>query len=74
MRHRRVLLCLPERASEAILALAREVKGALAPKYQVRLYIAGEDYDADVTSVDTPHKLPLVIKIEEPPDGGEGVI
>lgn len=74
MRNRRVLLCVPEHASEDVLAVAREVKAALAGKYQVRLHTAGKDFDSDVTPVDTPHKLPLVIKIEEPPDGGEGTI
>ena len=74
MRYRRVLLCLPEQASEDALALAREVKAALAAKFQVRLHIAGEDFDDDETPVDSPNHQPLVIKIEEPPDGGEGTI
>lgn len=69
MRNRRVLLCLPEPASEDVLALAREVKAALAAKYQVRLHIAGEDFDSDVTPVDTPLKQPLIVRIEAPPDG-----
>lgn len=74
MRHRRVLLCLPETPSEVALALARDVKAALEVKYQVRLQTAGLDFDDDATPVDAPHNQPLVLRIEEPPDGGEGVI
>ncbi len=71
MGHRRVLLCLPETPSEDVLALARAVKAALSADYQVRLRLADEDYDGDVTPVDTPLNQPLVISIKEPSDDGE---
>lgn len=73
MRVRRVLLCLPELASEEVLELARTVKAALGMKYQVRLHIDGEEdnFDDDATPVDSIGGEPLVIRIEQPPDGGE---
>jgi len=71
MRTRRVLLCLPETPSEDVLALARAVKAALSANYQVRLRLADEAFDDDVTPVDTPLKLPLVVTIKEPSDDGE---
>lgn len=71
MRSRRVLLCLPETPSEDALALAREVKAALQRTHQVRLQLADEDFEDDETPVDSPHNQPLVLRIEEPPDGGE---
>ena len=74
MRNRRVLLCLPETPSEDVLALARAVKAALSMNYQVRLKLANEDFDSDVTPVDTPLKQPLVVSIKEPSDDGERTI
>lgn len=75
MRSRRVLLCLPETPSQDVLALAREVKAALQRTHQVRLKLADEgfdeDFDEDETPVEFPNKPPLVLRIEEPPDGGE---
>jgi len=71
MRSRRVLLCLPETPSEDVLALAREVKAALQRTHQVRLKLADEDFDDDETPVESPLNQPLVLRIEEPPDGGE---
>lgn len=70
MPNRRVLLYLPETPSEGVLALARDLKAALAAKYQVRLHPAGEDFDDDVTPVVTPLNQPLILRIEEPPDVG----
>lgn len=72
MRRHRVLLSLPKTPSVAALALAEDLKAALSPKYQVRLHRAGEDFDNDVTPVDTPLKQSLIVKIEAPPDGGKG--
>jgi hypothetical protein len=71
MRNRRVLLCLPETPSEDVLAVARVVKAALSANYQVLLKLANEDFDDDVTPVDTPLKQPLVVSIKEPSDDGE---
>lgn len=74
---RHVLLCLPERPSEDVLELARTVKAALGSKYRVRLRLAGEveeDFDDDTTPVDSPFGEPLVVRIEQPPDGGEGTM
>lgn len=71
MRNRRVLLCLPETPSEDVLALARAVKAALLKTYDVRLKLADEDFDDDETPVASPLHQPLVLRIEEPPDGGE---
>jgi hypothetical protein len=71
MRNRRVLLCLPETPSEDVMALARAVKAALSVNYQVRLRLADEAFDDDVTPVDTPHNQPLVVTIKEPSDDGE---
>lgn len=73
MRARRVLLCLPEKASREVLALAQAVKAALLDDYQVRLQLAGEDLDDDETPVDGVFRQPLILRIEEPPDGGEGI-
>lgn len=73
MRFRRVLLCLPEHASQAAHELAREVKAALSRTRQVRLQVEGEAFDDDETPVDGPNHKPLVLRIEEPPDGGEGI-
>lgn len=72
MRTRRVLLCLPELPSEEALELARTVKAALNRHYQVRLRLDEEDFDEDVTPVDVPVHQPLILRIEDPPDGGEG--
>lgn len=66
MRPRRVLLCLPERASEAALALAREIKAALAAHRQVRLHVEGTDFDDDETPVEAPQHQPLIVKIGDP--------
>ena len=74
MRHRRVLLCLPETPSEDVLTLAREVKAALQRTHQVRLKLADEDFEDDETPVESPLNQPLVLRIEEPPDGGEGTM
>ncbi len=74
MRSRRVLLCLPETPSKDVLALAREVKAALQRTRQVRLRLADEDFEDDETPVESPHNQPLVLRIEEPPDGGEGTM
>jgi hypothetical protein len=71
MRSRRVLLCLPESPSQDVLTLAREVKAALQRTHHVRLKLADEDFDDDETPVEFPNKPPLVLRIEEPPDGGE---
>ncbi len=71
MHPRRVLLCLPEHPSDDVLALAREVKAALSTTRSVRLRLEGEDFDDDATPVEAPHLQPLVLRIEEPPDGGE---
>jgi hypothetical protein len=73
MRNRRVLLCLPKQPSENALALARAVKAALSATYQVRLQLedGSEDFDDDATPVDSPIGGPLVLRIEDPPDGGE---
>lgn len=71
MRNRRVLLCLPETPSEDVLAFAREVKAALQRTRDVRLKLADEDFDDDETPVDSPNNQPLILRIEEPPDGGE---
>ncbi len=74
MRTRRVLLCLPELPSEEALELARTVKAVLRPTYDVRLQLVGEAFDEDVTPVDLPNNQPLILRIEEPSDDGEGVI
>jgi hypothetical protein len=74
MRPRRVLLCLPEGASADALALAHAVKTALTSDYQVRLQLAGESFDDDDTPVEGVYKQPLVLRIEDPPDGGEGSV
>lgn len=76
MRSRRVLLCLPEQASEDALELARTIKAAIGASYQVRLHLAGVDeaFDDDETPVDSPRGGPLVLRIEQPPDGGEGTM
>jgi hypothetical protein len=77
MRRRRVLLCLPERPSEDVLALAEAIKAvtALRPTYPVRFYPSVVDEtDDDRTPVDIQFGTkPLVLRIEDPPDGGEGV-
>jgi hypothetical protein len=67
MRHRRVLLCLPEQSSEEVLAVARTVKAALATEFQVRLLLEGEqeDEDDELTPVDNPLEQPVVIRISD---------
>lgn len=74
MRNRRVLLCLPETPSEDVLSFAREVKAALQKTRDVRLKLAAEDFDDDETPVDSPHNQPLILRIEEPSDDGEGTM
>lgn len=72
MRSRRVLLCLPELASEDALTLAREVRAALGGRYDVRLRLADEeDFDEDTTPVEAPTHQPLILRIEDPSDDGE---
>ena len=75
MRRRRVLLCLPERPSNDVLALAEAVKAVLVQRatYPVRFYPTVVDEDDDErTPVDIRFgESPLVLRIEEPPDGGE---
>jgi len=74
MRLRRVLLCLPERPSKDALALARAIKAALSDTHQIRLHLAGGNFDDDETPVEALHKQPLILKVEDPPDGGEGTV
>ena len=71
MRPRRVLLCLPEQPSELLLEVAREVRAVLSRTRSVRLRLG--DNDDDVTPIEAPQHQPLIIRIEEPPDGGEGL-
>lgn len=73
MRHRRVLLCLPELASEDALALARAIRAALGTRYDVRLRLNEEEqeFDEDSTPVEGSSHQPLIIKIEDPSDDGE---
>ena len=76
MRRRRVLLCLPERPSEDALALAEAIKAVttLRPTYPIRFLASiDDDEDAERTPIDIKFgSKPLVLRIEEPPDGGEG--
>ena len=77
MRHRRILLCLPDQPSEEVLAVARIVKAALTAQFQVRLLLADDvdEDDDELTPVDNPSlEQPIVLQITEggitPPAGG----
>jgi hypothetical protein len=67
MRHRRVLLCLPDQPSEEVLTVARTVKAALAARFQVRLRLPNEvEEDDELTPVDNPLlDQPIVIRVTE---------
>lgn len=73
MRRRRVLLCLPDHPSEDVLALAQAIKTTLERQRpsSTRFHLEESD-DDDKTPVEIVlDENPLVLRIEEPPDGGE---
>ena len=67
MGYRRVLLCLPERPSEEVLAVVRSIKAALATEFQVRISMSSafDLNDDGITPIDNPLKQTIVLRITE---------